>query len=66
MNPVQSNLPVQYEKEVHLLDYLYVIQRRWRIALIVFLLIFCGVTRWTFMQTPIYQAGVTLRIGGKP
>ncbi len=66
MNPVQSHLPVSYEKEVHLLDYLYVIQRRWRIALIVFLLIFCGTTVWTFMQTPIYESGVTLRIGGKP
>ena len=31
--------PYVVEKEVHLLDYLHVIQRRWRIALIVFLLV---------------------------
>ncbi len=55
--------PLQIEKEVHLLDYLHVIQRRWRIALIVFLLVFVGVAVKTYLQTPIYQSSATLRVG---
>jgi tyrosine-protein kinase Etk/Wzc len=66
MKPDQQNLPVSYEKEVHLLDYLHVLQRRWRIAVIIFLLIFFGVAVKTFLQTPIYQASVILRVGAKP
>jgi tyrosine-protein kinase Etk/Wzc len=56
---------LQHEKEVHLLDYLHVVQRRWRIAVIVFLLVFVGVAVKTFMETPIYQSSVTLRVGYK-
>lgn len=51
---------------MHLLDYLHVVQRRWRIALLVFLLVFCGVALKTFLQIPIYQANVILRTGAKP
>ena len=60
-----NNDPLQIEKEVHLLDYLHVILRRWRIGLIVFLLVFFGVAVKTFLQTPIYQSSVTLRVGYK-
>ncbi|MBW2690125.1 MAG: polysaccharide biosynthesis tyrosine autokinase [Deltaproteobacteria bacterium] len=60
-----NNDPLHIEKEVHLLDYLHVIQRRWRIGLIVFLLIFVGVAVKTYLQTPIYQSSVTLRVGYK-
>ncbi len=59
-------LPEQGEKEAHLLDYLHVVQRRWRIALVVFLLVFAVVAIKTFLETPVYQATATLRIGLKP
>ncbi len=57
--------PLHIEKEVHLLDYLHVIQRRWRIALVIFLLVFVGVAVKTYLQTPIYQSSATLRVGYK-
>ena len=57
--------PLYVEKEIHLLDYLHVVQRRWRIGLIVFLLIFIGVAVKTYLQTPVYQSSVTLRVGYK-
>ncbi len=57
---------MSFEKEVHLLDYLHVVQRRWRIALTIFLLVFGGVLLNTLLQTPIYRADVILRIGAKP
>ena len=44
--------PLHIEKEVHLLDYLHVIQRRWRIALILFLFVFLGVAAKTYLQIP--------------
>lgn len=56
---------LRVEKEIHLLDYLHVIQRRWRIALIVFFLVFTGVAVKTFLQIPIYQSSTTLRVGYK-
>ena len=59
-------LSEQDEKEAHLLDYLHVVLRRWKIALVVFLLVFAVVTIKTFIETPIYQATATLRIGLKP
>ena len=59
-------LPEQDEKEAHLLDYLHVVQRRWKIALVVLLLVFAAVAIKTFLATPVYQATVTLRIGLKP
>ncbi len=59
-------LPEQGEKEAHLLDYLHVVQRRWKVALVVFLLVFVVVAIKTFLETPIYQATATLRIGLKP
>jgi len=65
-DPAHSSLPVSFEKEVHLLDYLYVVQRRWRVALLIFILVFGGVALKTFLQTPLYQADVILRTGAKP
>jgi len=55
----------QLEKEIHLLDYLHVVLRRWRIVLILFLLVFVTVAVRTFLQTPVYQAQAILRIGYK-
>ena len=64
-----NNIPhkdrLQIEKEVHLLDYLHVIQRRWCIALVVFLLVFVGVAVKTYLQIPVYQSSATLRVGYK-
>lgn len=58
--------PLYIDKEVHLLDYLHVVARRWRIALIVFVLVFGGVALHTWLQVPIYQSSATLRVGYKP
>ncbi|PLX86739.1 MAG: hypothetical protein C0614_03635, partial [Desulfuromonas sp.] len=54
------------EQQTHLLDYLHVIQRRWRIALIVTITVFLGVAVKTWLETPIYQASATLRVSLKP
>lgn len=51
-----------FEKEVHLSDYLNVLHRRWKIALLVCLLVFSGVTAYTFIRTPIYEAAATLEV----
>ncbi len=51
-----------FEKEVHLSDYLNVLLRRWRIAAIVFALVFAGTALYTFMVTPVYEAYATLQI----
>ena len=65
---VITSYSIHYTKlyEVHLLDYLYVVQRRWRVALLIFILVFGGVALKTFLQTPLYQADVILRTGAKP
>ncbi len=62
--PVPRPLPSQ-EKEVHLSDYLNVLLRRWKIAAIVFALVFAGVATYTFVAQPVYEASSTLEIGGK-
>ncbi len=54
-----------FEKEVHLSDYLNVLLRRWKIALLVFSLVFIGVAIKTFTTTPIYEAKSTLEVHGK-
>ncbi len=38
----------EYEKEVHLTDYLNVVLRRWKLVLLVFLLVFGGVAVKTY------------------
>ncbi|MBE0576178.1 MAG: polysaccharide biosynthesis tyrosine autokinase [Desulfuromonadales bacterium] len=50
------------EKEVHLTDYINVVLRRWKIVLLVFLLVFVGVTLKTFLTQPVYEAYATLEI----
>ena len=50
------------EKEAHLTDYINVVLRRWKIVLLVFLLVFIGVTVKTFMTQPVYEAYATLEV----
>ncbi len=50
------------EKEVHLADYINVVLRRWKIVLLVFLLVFIGVTVKTFLTQPVYEAYATLEV----
>lgn len=50
------------EKEVHLSDYLNILLRRWKIAAIVFALVFLGTALYTFIATPIYEAAATLQV----
>jgi uncharacterized protein involved in exopolysaccharide biosynthesis len=50
------------EKEVHLSDYINVVLRRWKIVLLVFLLVFIGVTVTTFLTEPVYEAYATLEV----
>ncbi|RLB60748.1 MAG: protein tyrosine kinase, partial [Deltaproteobacteria bacterium] len=59
-------MPEEYsiglEKEAHLTDYINVVLRRWKIVLLVFLLVFIGVTVKTFMTQPVYEAYATLEV----
>ncbi len=50
------------EKEAHLTDYINVVLRRWKIVLLVFLLVFIGVTVKTFLTEPVYEAYTTLEV----
>lgn len=50
------------EKEVHLSDYLNVLLRRWKIAAIIFALVFVGTALYTFIATPVYEAYATLQV----
>ncbi len=60
------NLPVQAERETHLFDYLHVVQRRWKIALLVFVLVFSITAIKTVFEIPVYEASAVLRISLKP
>ena len=51
-----------FESEAHLTDYINVVLRRWKIALLVFLVIFAGVAIKTFTTTPIYEAYATIEV----
>jgi tyrosine-protein kinase Etk/Wzc len=53
--------PLQ-EKESHLVDYLNVVLRRWKISLLLTLLVFFGVAVYTWLQTPIYSASATVTV----
>lgn len=57
----QSDLIIQ-EKEVHLSDYLNILLRRWKIAALVFALVFVGTALYTFLATPVYEASATLQV----
>jgi tyrosine-protein kinase Etk/Wzc len=50
------------EEGAHLLDYVNVVLRRWKIALLVLLVVFGGVAITTFLAQPIYEASVTLEV----
>ncbi len=54
---------VGQEKEVHLSDYFNILLRRWRIAALVFALVFTGVAAYTFLSKPVYEASSTVEIG---
>lgn len=61
-----NNLQMPAEKEIHLLDYLNVVRRRWKIALLVFILVFCTVAIKTFLEVPVYESSAVLRVSLKP
>ena len=54
--------PLEIEEGTHLLDYINVILRRWKVVLLVFLLVFCGVAVKTWLTRPVYEAAVTLKV----
>ncbi len=51
-----------FEKEAHLTDYINVVLRRWKIALLVFLLVFIGIALYTYTRVPVYEAYATLEV----
>ncbi|MFZ2950593.1 MAG: Wzz/FepE/Etk N-terminal domain-containing protein, partial [Desulfuromonadaceae bacterium] len=67
--PATNPQPQLHLEEVHLTDYLNVIMRRRRIFLISFIALFVGVSLYTFIMKPIYEANATLHVkddkGGK-
>ncbi len=66
MNDQKTFYPlVGVEKEVHLIDYLNVVFRRWKIVLFIMLVVFCVVSLRTLLMQPIYEAAATLEVGGK-
>ena len=61
-NEKHPQYAVGLEKEVHLTDYINVVLRRWKIVLLVFLLVFIGVTVKTFLTQPVFEAYATLEV----
>lgn len=61
-NPNDPQHSLDFEKEVHLSDYINVVLRRWKLVLLVFLLVFLGVTLKTFLMQPVYEAYATLEV----
>ena len=57
-----THAPAEIEEGTHLLDYVKVVRRRWQVALLVFLLVFCGVAVKTWLAKPVYEASVTLKV----
>ena len=54
--------PPQQLEEVHLSDYLAVLFRRRRIALVAFLAVVFAVALYTFLVSPVYDASATLHV----
>ncbi len=52
--------------EIHLRDYLQVLQKRRWLALATFLTVVVGVTAWTLVQTPIYEGAAKVMIDREP
>jgi tyrosine-protein kinase Etk/Wzc len=69
MTDKQNNVPqVQQpfaEEGVHLLDYVNVVRRRWKIALLVFVLVSGFVAVKTYRTSPVYEASATLEVRKK-
>lgn len=61
-NEQHHQYTVGLEKEAHLTDYINVVLRRRKIVLLVFLLVFAGVTVKTFLTEPVYEAYATLEV----
>ena len=59
--PTSPVSPVEIE-EINLSDYLNVLYRRRRSALTVFLLVVIGVTLFTFLVKPVYEATATVHV----
>jgi tyrosine-protein kinase Etk/Wzc len=62
-NDTPQHLPPHLtEDEIHLSDYVSVLYRRRRIALLAFLAVAFGVALYTFLSPPIYEASATLQV----
>lgn len=57
-----NHVPLPVEEGVHLRDYLNLLRRRWKILLLVFLLVLGGVALKTYLTKPVYEASLTLEI----
>ena len=57
---------MQAEKEIHPLDYLNVVPRRGKIALLVFILVFTTVAIKTFVEVPFYESSAVLPVSLNP
>lgn len=64
-NPQQSSGRPSIQ-EAHLSDYLEILNRRKWIAILLFIVIVGGVTAFSLLATPQYEATVKLLLGGQP
>ena len=61
--PDQEPVTIQHEEEeVHLQDYLAVLYRRRKVALIAFVAVVVAVVAWTLWMKPVYEASSTLHV----
>ena len=58
--------PPEIEEGTHLLEYVNVVLRRWKLALLVFLLVFAGVAVKTWLTKPVYEAATTIKVDSSP
>jgi len=61
-NQQPNTSPAILEEGTHLRDYINVVLRRWKVAVLVFALVFLGVAAKTFLTQPVYEANVTLQV----
>ncbi len=59
---IPPNVQEFQEEEVHLSDYVAVLNRRRKIAIWMFLAVFAGVAAYTFLAKPVYEASATLHV----
>jgi len=62
VNETSANPPQWQVEEVHLQDYLLILHRHRRLAMLVFLLVVAVVAAYTFMVRPVYEAEATLHV----